>query len=82
MVRIHCRSAIPTFAPFLLVQTKPLHGSQKIKARDQQTATIELNLILNYELENLLLGYIDKIKIMAPEHLRKRMIARIQEAIE
>lgn len=67
---------------FPYVETKPLHGSQKIKERNQQTTTIELNLIINYELENLLLGYIDKIRIVVPEHLREKMIARAKEAIE
>ncbi|MDR3057273.1 MAG: WYL domain-containing protein [Prevotella sp.] len=67
---------------FPYVETKPLHGSQKIKDRNQQTTTIELSLIINYELENLLMGYIDKIRIVAPEHLREKMIARAKEAIE
>ena len=67
---------------FPYVDTKPLHGSQKIKERNQQTTTIELSLIINYELENLLLGYIDKIRIVAPEHLRERMVERAKEAIE
>ncbi|WP_291529837.1 helix-turn-helix transcriptional regulator [Bacteroides sp. UBA939] len=67
---------------FPYVETKPLHGSQKIKGRNQATTTIELNLIINYELENLLLGYIDKIKIITPNHLRDKMLSRIKEAIE
>ena len=66
---------------FPYVETKPLHGSQKIKERNQHTTIIELNLIINYELENLLLGYIDKIKIIAPDHLRAKMMARAKEAI-
>jgi len=66
---------------FPYVETKPLHGSQKIKERNQQTTIIELNLIINYELENLLLGYIDKIRIREPEHLRERMVERVKEAI-
>ncbi|MDH6343801.1 putative DNA-binding transcriptional regulator YafY [Parabacteroides sp. PFB2-12] len=66
---------------FPYIETKPLHGSQKIKTRDPLTTTIELNLIINYELENLLLGYIDKIRIVAPDHFRERMLARINDAI-
>jgi predicted DNA-binding transcriptional regulator YafY len=66
---------------FPYVETKPLHGSQKIKERNQTTTTIELNLIINYELENLLLGYIDKIRIIAPDHLREKMVSRVKEAI-
>jgi predicted DNA-binding transcriptional regulator YafY len=67
---------------FPYVETKPLHGSQKIKERKQGSTTIEFNLIINYELENLLLGYIDKIRIIKPEHLKERMVERINEAIE
>ncbi len=66
---------------FPYVETKPLHGSQKIKARNQLTTTIELNLIINYELENLLLGYIDKIRIIAPNYLREKIMARVKESI-
>lgn len=66
---------------FPYVETKPLHGSQKIKERNQATVTIELNLIINYELENLLLGYIDKIRIVAPDHLKQKMVSRAKEAI-
>ncbi|WP_085537720.1 helix-turn-helix transcriptional regulator [Massilibacteroides vaginae] len=63
------------------VETKPLHGSQKKKARNEHTTTIELSLIINYELENLLLGYIDKIRIVTPDHLREKMLTRVKEAI-
>jgi predicted DNA-binding transcriptional regulator YafY len=66
---------------FPYVDTKPLHGSQKIKMRNQHTTTVELNLIINYELENLLLGYIDKVEIVTPDHFRKKMLARLNEAI-
>lgn len=66
---------------FPYVDTKPLHGSQKINSRNQEATTIELNLILNYELENLLLGYIDKIRIVEPETLRNRILLRAKEAI-
>lgn len=64
------------------VITKPLHGSQKIKQKNERTTRIELQLIINYELENLLLGYIDKIKIIAPNHLKEKMLSRIKEAID
>ncbi len=62
------------------IETKPLHGSQKVKERNEQTTIIELNLIINYELENLLLAYIDKIKIIKPQQLKERILYRIKEA--
>ncbi|MEG1998721.1 MAG: WYL domain-containing protein, partial [Bacteroidales bacterium] len=66
---------------FPYVETKPLHGSQKVRKRNLQSTTVELNLIINHELENLLLSYIDKIRIIAPDHLRERMIERVNEAL-
>jgi predicted DNA-binding transcriptional regulator YafY len=66
---------------FPYVETKPLHGSQKIKSINQHATTIELNLIINYELENLLLGYIDKVRIVAPDHFREKMLSRVREAV-
>jgi len=66
---------------FPYIETKPLHGSQKIKNRNQQTTTIELNLIINYELENLILGYIDKLRIITPDHFKEKMLSRVKEAI-
>lgn len=64
------------------IETKPLHGSQKIKDRTSQSTTIELHLIVNYELEHLLFGYSNKIKVISPEYLRERMVEKAKEAIE
>lgn len=64
------------------VETKPLHGSQRVIKRGEQVITIELKLRVNYELENLLLGYIDKIRIVSPNHLKEKMLSRLSEAME
>lgn len=69
-------------ALFPYIETKPLHGSQKVKLKNQQTTTIELNLIVNYELENLLLGYIDKVRVIAPTHFKEKMLLRVKEAMK
>lgn len=66
---------------FPYIETKPLHGSQIIKERAPNSTIIELRLIINYELENLLLGYIDKISIVSPDHLREKILIRINEAL-
>ncbi len=65
---------------FPYIKTKPLHGSQIIKKQTPNSTIIELRLIINYELENLLLGYIDKISIVSPDHLREKILIRINEA--
>jgi len=66
---------------FPYIETKPLHGSQKIKQRNEQITIIELNLIINAEFKNLLVGYLDKVKIISPEHLKAEMISKAKEII-
>jgi predicted DNA-binding transcriptional regulator YafY len=51
------------------IETKPLHGSQKVKSRDEEYTTIELSLQLNNELISLLFSYGEDIKVLAPEEL-------------
>jgi predicted DNA-binding transcriptional regulator YafY len=63
------------------VETKPLHGSQKIKMRGAHSTMVSLDVIVNHELENLLLCYIDKIRIVSPQLFRERMLERIKEAM-
>mgnify|MGYP000674512180 CR=1 FL=1 len=58
---------------FAYIESKPIHGSQKIKERKDDSALIELELIPNYEFESLILSYGSKIKILEPVELAKRM---------
>jgi predicted DNA-binding transcriptional regulator YafY len=60
------------------IQTKPLHGSQKLKELKNSYAVIELELIPNYELESLILSFGEGIEIIFPETLRERVKNRIQ----
>lgn len=47
--------------------SKPLHGSQKIKSRTEQELTLSLNVIPNYELDKLLLGYGKNLTVLSPD---------------
>ena len=67
---------------FPYIETKPLHGSQKVKERNENYTIIELELIPNYELESLLLSYGEGVEILAPEMLRERVMNRIQLTLE
>jgi len=58
---------------FPYIESKPIHGSQKIKERKDDSALIELELIPNYEFESLILSYGSKIKILEPVELAKRI---------
>ena len=62
------------------IETKPLHGSQKIKSRGEESSLLTLDLIPNYELESLLLSFGEKLQVLAPESLRLRMKERLEAA--
>lgn len=57
--------------PYL--QTKPLHGSQKVINRVDDYIDIQLALIPNFEFKSLLLSYGDELEVIAPERLRQEI---------
>jgi predicted DNA-binding transcriptional regulator YafY len=59
------------------IETKPLHGSQKIKQKGDTYSIVSLELIPNYELESLLLSYGDGIEVMEPLELRIKIAEKI-----
>ena len=67
---------------FRYIQTKPIHGSQRVIETSSNGAIIELDIIPNYELEQLLLSYGEKIKVLSPESLRDRMKERISKSFK
>ena len=72
------------------VKTKPIHGSQReikgerLAALQERYAAlgegsfIELSCIVNYELEQLLMSFMDKIVVLSPESLVKGIAERVQ----
>jgi predicted DNA-binding transcriptional regulator YafY len=52
------------------IQSKPLHGSQKIKGRTETEVLIELAVQINHELMALLFSYMDAIEVIEPVNLR------------
>ena len=61
------------------IKTKPLHGSQKVKEKNDEYVLIELQVILNFELEALIFSHAEKIEVLYPEILRQRIIDRISQ---
>lgn len=61
------------------IQTKPLHGSQKVKELNDNYALIELELIPNYELESLILSLGEGAEVLRPESLRGQIQSRIRQ---
>jgi predicted DNA-binding transcriptional regulator YafY len=70
----------PSQAPY--IKTKPLHGSQKVLQEDEEGLIIQLELIPNYELETLLLGFGEKVMILSPDTLRDKIKHRLGEALK
>jgi predicted DNA-binding transcriptional regulator YafY len=60
------------------IETKPLHGSQKVKEKMKDGIILQLDLRLNYELESLLLSHGEKMEVLEPIELKKKILARAQ----
>lgn len=54
------------------IESKPLHGSQKVKNKSESEIIIELTLQVNHELLALLFSYMDAIEILEPISFRER----------
>lgn len=62
------------------VATKPWHCDQKKVAEDNNSVTIELDVVVNYELEQLILSWGDYIEVLQPKSLREKISQRLQNA--
>ena len=65
-----------TLIPY--IETKPLHGSQKIKQRTSDFTLLSLDIIPNYELIALLLSYGDGIEVVEPSDFRKIITDKVK----
>lgn len=63
------------------IETKPIHGSQKVISKENSNITIQLSVMLNYELESTLLQFGEKIKILEPQELQLKMTDRIKQML-
>jgi len=70
----------PNLAPYIL--TKPLHGSQRKIQQDESGLTVQLEVIPNYELEQLVLSYGESVKMLEPVSLREKIKERLQKSLE
>jgi len=64
------------------IETKPLHGSQKLKRIDNNTIEVTLNIIINYELERLILSYADSVSIIQPLSFADAIKNRLEKALK
>jgi predicted DNA-binding transcriptional regulator YafY len=64
------------------IESKPIHGSQKIKGNEESSTIIELSLQINYELISHLFGYIDGIEILEPQSLREAIKNKLETSLK
>ena len=63
--------------------SKPLHKSQSvIEENEDGSAIITINVVPNFELEQLLLSFGERFEILSPAPLREKISARIKKNIE
>jgi predicted DNA-binding transcriptional regulator YafY len=62
---------------FPYIETKPIHGSQKLKVKGTTHTIITLDLIPNYELEAVILSYGEGMEVVEPEYLRNKIKERL-----
>ena len=67
-------------APYVI--TKPLHFSQTIIEQQNDGYIFEIDVLLNYELERVILGYGKAIHVLSPRILRKNIYNHLQGALQ
>jgi len=65
-------------APYVL--TKPLHSSQEVLKSETDETIVSIQVVLNYELERLVLGFGDSVEVLSPKFLRKRIATKLYNA--
>ncbi|SDG43466.1 helix-turn-helix transcriptional regulator [Epilithonimonas hungarica] len=67
-------------APY--VKTKPFHHSQEIIKEDESGTTFKICVQLNFELERMILGMGEFIKVLTPRKLKQRIAKSLKLASE
>ena len=60
------------------VETKPLHITQEKMCEDEDSVTITIEVMVNFELKQRLLSHADYVTVIAPQSLREEMKSLIE----
>ncbi len=63
------------------IETKPLHVSQVVTKNEEGYNIVTLNLVINYELESQILSFGEKVKVLAPKELNKKIKERLIKSL-
>ena len=64
------------------VETKPLHGSQRIISKDKDGVTIQIEVYINRELEQMILSFGDDFKVIEPNTLRDTICKHLDNGLK
>jgi predicted DNA-binding transcriptional regulator YafY len=64
------------------IETKPLHGSQKIIERAEDCICIQLEVIINFELITLIFSFGDGLKVIEPESLKQVILTKAENLMK
>ncbi len=67
-------------APY--VKTKPIHASQQILKENENGMLIQIEVIPNFELERVLLGFGEGLTVLSPPSLQRRLKQTIKQMTE
>ena len=67
-------------APY--ITTKPLHSSQELLEENESGIIVCLQLVPNFELQQLILSYGERAKVLEPEWLREKIAERLGLALK
>jgi len=64
------------------IESKPMHGSQKVKEKTVEGIVIELKVQVNYEFRSLIFSYMDGVEILEPEWLREEFKEKAEKILK
>lgn len=67
-------------APYII--TKPLHHTQHIEETLANGVVFSIRVQLNFELEREILGFGDRIRVIAPDRLKRRIKEQFENALD
>lgn len=62
------------------IRTKPIHGTQLELLSDENSVMMQINVYVNFELEQLILSHGEKIEVLEPIELREQIKRRINSS--
>lgn len=64
------------------INTKPLHGTQRILSTDKYGVTIQIEVYPNKELEQLILSFGEDLEVIAPNNLRDKIAGKLKASLK